>query len=291
MTSLTGDALRVVACVIRKDTSVDLGITFSQDVVNGCLIIDSLAPNGLFANTGLALDQQVVKFNGHSCSRSSKQKLDKTETLIHQAKGIITLEAQSPGLAAAYASNDAVITENQIFSIQKPIKTFQLRVEFEKIEAPEDQLRIVQVAPTFQKILGLKQGLQLLGINGTACNIDDVESVRKQMNDAFPILSLQCVDTVMNRNIETTSPKKALEKEANENVRVVACIHRPESFLDLGMTFRRDEESGSLIIDSVSKSGFFAQTGLKPGQKIVKINGHRRESRMGAMLSSSYMVL
>jgi C-terminal processing protease CtpA/Prc len=267
------DVVRVVACVIRRDASIDLGITFRQDVVNGCLVIDSIAGNGLFAHTGLRLDQQLVKINGHSCYRISKKNLDKTETILKQAKGIVTIEVQSPN---PVISNEPTITERQIFTIQKATQTFQLGLGLEKIQTPEDSLRIVKLSATFQKVLGIKPGLQLVGINGSPCDVNDIDSVHEQMKQAFPLLTLECIATVMNQK-EEEKEQQAEEKvqTLDENLRVVACIVRSDVDLDLGIAFRRDEENGHLIVSSVSKTGFFANTGLKPNLRVVKINGHR----------------
>lgn len=274
------DFVRVVACVIRRDASIDLGVTFRQDVVNGCLVIDSIAGNGLFANTGLKLDMQLVKINGHRCYQISKKNLDKTETILQNAKGIVTIEVQSQH---PILSNEAAITERQIFTIQKTTKSFQLGLGLEKIQTPDDSLRIVKLSPTFQKVLGIQQGLQLVSINGSPCNVDDIDSVHEQMKQAYPLLSLECIATVINQKkkaeqtptaaASTTVAKE--EKELDENLRVVACIVRANPDLELGITFRRDEENGFLIIDSVSNNGFFADTGLKPNLKVVKLNGHR----------------
>jgi hypothetical protein len=142
-----------------------------------------------------------------------------------------------------------------------------LGLGLEKIQTPDDTLRIVKVSPTFQKVLGLRQGLQLLNINGTPCNVNDIDSVQKQMSEAFPILTLECMATVVNMKPE--------EEDDDENIRVVACIVRPESDMDLGITYHTDTEHGCLVIDNVSKDGFFAGTGLKVNQFIVKINGKR----------------
>eukprot|EP00980_Cylindrotheca_fusiformis_P000246 scaffold54_cov110-Cylindrotheca_fusiformis.AAC.4 len=272
---ISEDFMRVVACVIRRDASIDLGITFRQDVVNGCLVIDTIAANGLFANTGLKLDMQLVKINGHRCYRISKRNLDKTETILKQAVGIVTIEVQSP---QPVVSNEPTITERQIFTIQKATKSFQLGLGFEKIQTPEDSLRIVKLSPTFEKVLGIRKGLQVVRINGAPCDVDDIASVHEQMKQAYPLLCLECIATVKNEKREGTKENPTEQKkveEIDENLRVVACIVRPNADLDLGITFRRDEENGFLIINSVSKDGFFAGTGLKPNLRVVKINGHR----------------
>mmetsp|Transcript_22111 Transcript_22111/g.54664 ORF Transcript_22111/g.54664 Transcript_22111/m.54664 type:complete len:1249 (+) Transcript_22111:133-3879(+) len=276
--SSSDEVVRVVACVIRRNTTIDLGITFRQDVVNGCLVIESIAGNGLFAHTGLKLDQQLVKFNGHRCFRISKSKLEKTEVLLKQAKGIVTIEVQTPNLVVS--ANTREITEHQVFTIQKATKSFQLGLGLEKIQTPQDSLRIVKVSPTFQKVLGLSQGLQLVSVNGSPCNVNDIESVHEQMRQAYPLLSLGCIATAINPNVpaEGAAEKEAApekKEEDDENLRVVACVLRANADLDLGITFRRGVEDGHLEINSVSKNGFFGKTALKPGLRVIRINGHR----------------
>ncbi|CAJ1937281.1 unnamed protein product [Cylindrotheca closterium] len=276
--SSSDEVVRVVACVIRRSTSIDLGLTFRHDVVNGCLVIESISGNGLFANTGLKLDQQLVKFNGHRCFRISKSKLEKTEVLLKQAKGIVTIEVQTPNLVIP--ANAREITEHQVFTIQKATRSFQLGLGLEKVQTPKDSLRIVKVSPTFQKVLGLGQGLQLVSVNGSPCNVDDIESVHEQMRVAYPLLSLGCIATAINPNFsEDGEPKAAAgadkEEETNESLRVIACVLRANVEMDLGITFRRGVEDGHLEINSVSKNGFFGQTALKPGLRVLRINGHR----------------
>ncbi|KAL3928649.1 MAG: hypothetical protein SGBAC_012557 [Bacillariaceae sp.] len=284
--SSSDEVVRVVACVIRRNTSIDLGITFRQDVVNGCLVIESIAANGIFANTGIKLDQQLVKFNGHRCFRISKSKLEKTEMLLKQSKGIVTLEVQTPNLVVA--PNTREITEHQVFTIQKATKSFQLGLGLEKIQTPADSLRIVKVSPTFQKVLGLSQGLQLVSVNGSPCNANDIESVHEQMRLAYPLLSLGCIATAINPNVPAAAEQRAdatpaaaaapvenKEETVDENLRVIACVLRANVEMDLGITFRRGVQDGHLEINSVSKSGFFGKTALRPGLRVVRINGHR----------------
>jgi len=275
--SSSDEVVRVVACVIRRNTSIDLGITFRHDVVNGCLAIESIAANGLFAHTGIKLDQQLVKFNGHRCFRISKAKLEKTELLLKQSKGIVTLEVQTPNLVVA--ANAPKITEHQVFTIQKATKSFQLGLGLEKQD--DSSLQIVKVSPTFQKVLGLHQGLELISVNGSPCNPNDIESVHEQMRQAYPLLSLGCIATAINPNAPEDKPEaegapKAETKEVNDqNLRVIACVLRANPEMDLGITFRRGVQDGHLEINSVSSKGFFGQTALKPGLRVIRINGHR----------------
>jgi predicted metalloprotease with PDZ domain len=250
--------LRVVACIIRPNLSVSLGLTFSQNS-DGGVVIDSVSHNGIFANTGIQANQKIVKINGHVCDRIAKHNFDQAIELLQQATGRITIEAEH-GLQKPIDDATSTYDERQIFSIQKTKQSLQLGLGLKKNRGEGGALEISEISPTLQKVLGLKEGLKLVRINGVHCPADDIQRVHKQMDQAFPILSLEC--------IKTTSPK------TKDNVRVVACIIRPNSSMDLGISFRQDIANGCLIVDKVSPNGLFGNTGIQPNQKILRINGH-----------------
>ena len=180
--------VRVVACIVRPDPLVDIGIAFNPDLSLGCLIIASVSPNGLFAKTGLQVNQKLVKISGRSCVKLSKNKLEKALDLLNNATGLITLEAESMNTDSSTSPSEEV----QFFSIQKLTKTFKLGIELETIEAPDDQLRITKASPTLERVLGLKPGLQLISINGRQAQVNDIPGVLKTMESAFPMLTLEC---------------------------------------------------------------------------------------------------
>ena len=254
--------VRVVACVVRPDPLVDLGIAFNPDLSLGCLIIASVSPNGLFAKTGLQVNQKLVKISGRNCVKLSKNKLEKALDLLNNATGLITLEAES------MSTDSSTSEEVQFFSIQKLTKTFKLGIELETIEAPDDQLRITKASPTLERVLGLKPGLQLISINGRQAQVNDIPGVLKTMDSAFPMLTLEC-------RVKEVNPNHKVAEIYDENTRVVACISRPETFLELGISFLHDTERDCLAIKAIAHNGLFAKTGLKVNQKVVKINGRR----------------
>ncbi|CAJ1934733.1 unnamed protein product [Cylindrotheca closterium] len=267
----SNDRLRVIACVMRPNLEIPLGLTFRQDTKDGGVIIVKVERDGIFAHTGLEANQKIVRINGHmhpsttvNSGAGKQQQFDQAVDLLLQAKGRVTIEAES--------DNDAsqiVTRERRIFSIQKAKRTLQLDIGLQE-NIRENCVQITKVSPTLDKVLGLKNGLQLRYINGKACNPYDITSVHKQMDEAFPILSLECIAKLEPQAAIALSPTGS----SPANVRVVACIIRPDVSVDLGMTFRRDIQSGCLIIDTVASNGLFAKTGIRANQKIIKINGH-----------------
>jgi hypothetical protein len=247
--------LRVIACIMRPSLTTPLGLTFRQDFEDGGVIINSVSPNGIFAKTGINPTQKIVKINGHVCKQIALNKFDHAVDLLLQATGRVTLEAES----TAVVTNKTKV--RQIFSIQKAKQSLRLGLG---LEAKHGVLHINNVSPTLEKVLGLKQGLQLRRVNGKSCNVNNIKSVHDQMDQAFPMLSLECLATT-----KTTTTKKS-----DENVRVVACVIRPDTSIDLGLTFRQDVEKGYLIVDTVASNGLFGHTGIRAKHKIVKINGH-----------------
>ena len=92
--------VRVVACIVRPNMDIDLGLALRQDDSKGCLIVESVDPNGLFAKTGIAVNQILVKIMGKNCSNRSRNKLEKALEVLQNAKGLITLETESTAAAA-----------------------------------------------------------------------------------------------------------------------------------------------------------------------------------------------
>lgn len=259
----SGCKLRVVACIMRPSLQTPLGLTFRQEEGEengengGGVIIHSVAPNGIFAHTGIQPNQKIVKINGHVCKQIALHKFDHAVDLLLQATGRVTLEAET----TTAVSNKTMV--RQIFSIQKAKKSLQLGLG---LEVKQGMVHITKVSPTLEKVLGLKQGLQLQRVNGKACNGNHIKSVHDQMDQAFPMLSLECLQTIHHAATATAT--------TTTNVRVVACVIRPDASVGLGLTFRQDIENGWLIVDTVASKGIFAHTGVRPKQKIVKINGH-----------------
>jgi S1-C subfamily serine protease len=251
--------LRVIACIMRPSLKTPLGLTFRQDFEDGGVIVNSVSPDGIFAKTGIHPTQKIVKINGHVCKQIALNKFDHAVDLLLQATGRVTLEAES----TAVVSNKTKV--RQIFSIQKAKQSLRLGLG---LEAKHGVLHINNVSPTLEKVLGLKQGLQLRRVNGKSCNVNNIKSVHDQMDQAFPMLSLECISTSLATTKTTTT------KKSDENVRVVACVIRPDTSIDLGLTFRQNVENGYLIVDTVASNGLFGHTGIRAKQKIVKINGH-----------------
>mmetsp|Transcript_29869 Transcript_29869/g.71784 ORF Transcript_29869/g.71784 Transcript_29869/m.71784 type:complete len:1032 (+) Transcript_29869:647-3742(+) len=276
--------LRVIACVMRPTLDIPLGITFRQDPKDGGVMIVKVDRDGIFAHTGLEANQKIVRINGHTYPTSTQegagnkhqqqQHFDQAVDLLLQAKGRVTIEATTVG----HGNDDDVAKmtrERRIFSIQKAKRSLQLDIGLQE-NVRENCVQITKVSPTLDKVLGLKNGLQLRYVNGKACNPYDISSVHKQMDGAFPILSLECIGKLdppppppppQAKNAGAASTSAA-------NVRVVACIIRPDVSVDLGLTFRRDIPTGCLIVDTVASNGLFAHTGIRANQKIIKINGH-----------------
>ena len=285
-TGSTDFPLRVIACIIRLNASIPIGISFHQDLQNGCLVIDSVSNKGLFANTGLAPNQKIVKINGRVTNRITQHNLDMAVQMLLSHKGRLTIEAESPGQRSGSI-------ERRLFCIQKTSRQFQLGVGLEQVPSVNGTscLTISKASPTMEKVLGLTQGLRLLKINGTACNPTNLPSVQGQIERSFPMLSLECLASLESNDTKNTINVKQISEPGNDNVRVIACIVRPSISVGIGFSFHPDFERGCLIIDSVSPTGLFANTGLRGNQKIVKICGHLYNRVSREKLESAVHVL
>lgn len=192
--------VRVVACVIRRKDD-DIGITL-EETSGGFLTIASVDPDGVFADTGLARGQQLVKINGHVWSRISEEKLNKANELLQQANGRITLEA---------ATTKDTTVERQIFSIQKTSFKFSLGLG---IKAESSQLTITQTTPSIEKVLGIKEGLYLCKINNVP--VHTLKMAKELMEEAFPILSLECIAHQATQNLTDEEEEATTELSSKQ---------------------------------------------------------------------------
>eukprot|EP00980_Cylindrotheca_fusiformis_P014127 scaffold3716_cov69-Cylindrotheca_fusiformis.AAC.12 len=203
-------SIRVVACIIRSSQDMDIGVTLEEHG-NGhddsaVLKIASVKENGLFANTGLEPNMELLKINGHVWSQIRHEKLTKAIDLLKQATGRITLEAMTPNnnnnSNTATNSKQQKCAEKQIFSIQKASPKFSLGLSLSETNG---RLQIGSSSPTCEKVLGLKPGLILSKINGTA--VSTARQAQELMAKAFPMLSLECLVDA-NAASTATAPKQ-----------------------------------------------------------------------------------
>eukprot|EP00980_Cylindrotheca_fusiformis_P017556 scaffold5507_cov103-Cylindrotheca_fusiformis.AAC.3 len=305
------ERVRVVACVIRPNAAVELGLTFRQDVSNGCLIVDTVASHGLFANTGIRAQQKIVKINGHEYHRISQLKLDQAVSLLQQSMGRLTVEAES------VLSNPREVIQTHIISIEKAKRNFQLGLGLQQIHTPTATLiKISKVSPTLEKVLGLQEGLRLLRINGVPCNANDVSSVHAQMDQAFPMLSLECTiasepTTPLVVNPQQQQQDEVVQEKGNDDdddswlsqehemaeqalpVKVTASskrtakivrtvtVHIPKYKLqhqskasldnDLGLTLAKHKHLNAIVITDISTDSLLRKR-LMVGQVVISIN-------------------
>jgi hypothetical protein len=182
----------------------------------------------------------------------------------------------------------------------------------QQIHTPDSTLiKINKVSPTLEKVLGLKQGLRLLRINGVPCDANNVPSVHAQMDLAFPMLSMECTlapesspTAVRTHPVqqgldekeeddeswmahEFAAAEKALPIVVNASGKATAKIVRTVTVelsrarlqsqsqvsLDrnLGLTLAKHQHLNAIVITDISKDSLLRNQ-LNVGQVLVSIN-------------------
>ncbi|CAJ1933678.1 unnamed protein product [Cylindrotheca closterium] len=306
----SNESIRVVACIIRPSKNVPLGLKLEEQdeevIVSGeaeevekpdggngngvhknktdvvkkrqKLVVTSVEQNGLFANTGLQSNMELVKINGHVWSNIRKHKLDKAMKLLQQATGRISLEAVTTPLDNS--SKTDTIGERQIFSIEKANRSFALGLQLTKLSNSQ-KVEITEASAVFENVLGLKTGLLLSKVNNII--VTSAHQAQALMADAYPILSLECEappppDKQSLLQEEYLLAKHALpvtvteeNKDTAKIVRTNVCELPADTKLQKMWTVAKHPELNGIVICDIPKSSPFYEY-FAVGQVVVSIN-------------------
>ena len=181
---------------VKKPEIGKLGITVRSD--NGKLTVKNIAPNGLFANTGLQTGMVILGINDVS-----------TDSMISIQAVAIMKEAEST-LEIRAVEQTKSKTRTFLFIAEKPSKDSKLGV---KVSSYDGKLTVKSITPdgVLDKA-GLETGMVILGINDVSTDAMISKKAVAIMKEAESTVTIQCAEQVKPKTKSSRPPPPGCEE-------------------------------------------------------------------------------
>ena len=268
------NAVTVTACKPEPDSPLGIGL---KQRVGGGILIDQIRPGCVLSGTELRAGMHILFINGVDCANVTKEH---AVAMLRSTFGKVTIVAEK----------EQVADKARLVQVPKPVKAPASRNEIIpcKSGGPVVSVVITKAAPNARVGLSIAQqridGRSVPIIIGVS---DDGICANTPLKSSMAIL---CIAGVQCYGRDDAI---ALLQNALGDITIVAgpphvvsaTVDKTGRCTQLGIALKQQAGVGTLI-DWISPSGTFADSGLKKGMRILLVNGVNTELALAADILS-----
>ena len=236
----------------KPNESAKVGVSLQRDSKTHKVCIKSISSDGVMANSALKPGQRVVSINGDAIEDDTAAAIAK----IQQSGSVVIFEVEE------------AVSENLTFDVQeghllatvkKPDPKAKLGITLQKDQKNETVcVKSISENGLFSDSC-LKPGQAVVAINGV--DVTSTSQAIELMQKGEGAIMIEVEETPRDGCLFAIPPGHLL-----------VTAEKATAMTKLGVSLQRDLESNDVLVKSVSPEGLFANSALKPGLKVVKIN-------------------
>ena len=293
----------VTATATKQRKDCFLGITLKSEKIGDPVFILSISHDGLFGGTDLRAGHRVVAINGHACPSSVEDAIG----MLKEAEGELTIvavgKAKEVDLAekkcelAQVKAVSAIESPEQITIDDNVQKSSLEQVVSSKNEAPKQQARVlkslqpdkdeqVEEVSSIEatepakvensEITAASQRTKSVEVNiptnaPEQANLETNAPLGKKERALTPIEVPSVMESPEHAPADNTESSEIVLPALLETTSASAFKSSKDS--SVGITLRRERMGDPIFISSVKADGLFGGSNLRPGQRVVSING------------------
>jgi C-terminal processing protease CtpA/Prc len=284
--TVTVVATNTVATAYKASANTKIGISLKSSNKNDDVLVESVSPNGLFANSNLREGQIVAAINGQECPATAHSAIQILKSCVGKLTIVVGDRAIQPKLQAElkrtvqesrspYVPKAAATVAQQNGGGRRSVITNKEKGKWIGVSFGMSQGSIIVRKIADESPLAgfeLKVGQKIVSVNGGECP--------KTMPDLISLIyrtsgTLTLVSAEISQDEPIFAPVKEPQKPTSSVLppgQVWAHITHKEKDQHVGLKVIRSFQ-GRIVISTIRKDGLLGNSDLCIGQYIVSING------------------
>ena len=275
-----------IAKGIKEERTSKVGISFQKHPALREVTVFDIASDGILANQGLQVGQKVTGINGQECPADANEAIQ----LLKDAEREVIL------VTVDYPDSEKTGTFTAVST--KASKSTKVGISTKKSNTLNAILITAIPETSLFHNSSLRVGMKIVSINGAPCPAHNTDAI-KIIKNTEGELKIEAV-FVEDKKLEAAAaavavkkeeaPKKAEAAPAPEEEpgiavaaereipmlkegQLAASVKKPSKESKVGILFYQKKSGNKVLISKVKPDGLFRNSGLKPGQTLISING------------------